>query len=40
MKNLHKKPFNKSYTFEKSIDEPVFNRTVYIYTHDNFYKQN
>ena len=25
---------------EKSIDEPVFNRNVYIYTHDNFYKQN
>ena len=37
-KNIHKEPFLKSHNFNKCIDEPVFNRNVYIYTHDNFYK--
>ena len=37
-KNIHNEPFNKSRDFIKCIDEPVFNRNVYIYTHDNFYK--
>ena len=36
-RNLHKSPFNKSHNFEEIIDEPVFNRSIYIYTHDNFY---
>ena len=36
-KNINIEPFNKSYTFQIKIDEPVFNRSVYIYTHDNFY---
>jgi len=36
-KNIHNKPFNKSRNFEINIDEPVFNRNVYIYTHHNFY---
>jgi hypothetical protein len=37
-KNIHIDPFNKSYHFEKCIDESAFKRTVYIFTHDNFYK--
>ena len=37
-KNIHNKPFDKSHEFEININEPVFNRNVYIYAHDNFYK--
>jgi len=37
-KNIHNKPFDKLHGFEICINEPVFNRNVYIYAHDNFYK--
>lgn len=36
-KNIHKPPFNKSHNFDLKIDEPIFNRDFYIYTHDKFY---
>ena len=36
-KNIHNKPFDKSHEFEININEPVFNRNVYIYAHDKFY---
>ena len=37
-KNIHKEPFNKSYDFQKQINEDVFNRNMYIYTHASFYR--
>jgi hypothetical protein len=36
-KNLHIAPFNKSYNFITRVNETVFNRSVYIYSHDVFY---
>jgi len=36
-KNLHIAPFNKSYNFISKVNETVFNRSVYIYSHDVFY---
>jgi hypothetical protein len=36
-KNLHIAPFNKSKNFITKINENVFNRSVYIYSHDAFY---
>jgi viroplasmin and RNaseH domain-containing protein len=38
-KNIHKEPFNISDKFQIKIAENVFNRNVYIYTHDNFYNK-
>ena len=36
-KNINNAPFNKSFDFIEKIEEPTFNRFVYIYAHDNFY---
>ena len=36
-KNVHNEPFNKSQNFITNIDEPVFNRKAFIYSHDSFY---
>ena len=36
-KNIHIEPFNKLNNFQTKIFEEVFNRNVYIYSHDNFY---
>lgn len=36
-RNIHQPPFNKSYTFLKKVDETVFNRTFYIFSHANFF---
>jgi len=36
-KNIHIEPFNRSNNFHTKIFEEIFNRNVYIYTHDNFY---
>lgn len=36
-KNIHAEPFNKPRNFQFKLDEPVFNRDVLIYTHDNFF---
>jgi SAM-dependent methyltransferase len=36
-KNILIGPFNKSQNFIMKIDEPVFNRDVLIYSHNNFY---
>ena len=36
-RNIHIHPFNISHNFHIKIDEPIFNRMFYIYTHNNFY---
>lgn len=37
-KNIHKEPFNKNYKFQVKIIEDHFNRSAYIYAHDDFYE--
>ena len=36
-KNLHTDPFNKSHEVKNKIFERVFNRNVYIYSHNSFF---
>lgn len=36
-KNINIEPFNKSINFQIKFEEPIFNRDVFIYTHNNFY---
>ena len=36
-KNIHIDPFIRSHNFLMKMDEPIFNRDVLIYTHNNFY---
>ena len=36
-KNIHKPPFNRTQSYLNRIDEPVFNRLFYIFSHELFY---
>jgi hypothetical protein len=36
-KNIHKPPFNRAQSYLNRIDEPVFNRLFYIFSHELFY---
>jgi 2-polyprenyl-3-methyl-5-hydroxy-6-metoxy-1,4-benzoquinol methylase len=38
-KNIHIEPFNKHLNYERILEEPQFNRNLYIYRHDNFYQE-